>query len=189
MSAGTHGPSLFRRLLGNALELVPAPLRALHEAGGTRRYEGRARVRAAEGLVARRVARMTGLPTRHGEMPIAVAIEPDGEGEIWTREFPRRDAATFDAARPMRTRLSPDGALLREEFGPVTLHFRLEADADGIVWHPVDARAGGMALPVAWVRGIHARESLRDGCYAFDVGARLPMLGHLVAYEGWLDVE
>lgn len=184
-------PSLFRRLLGDGLDLVPAPIRRLHEATLPSRFEGRATVRAAEGLIAGWIARTAGLPSRTCEIPIAVTIEPDGDGEIWTREFPvlAAGATPQRGERPMRTRLWRDGEMLRERFGPIEIRFRLQADADGIVWHPIDATSAGSPAPAALLRGIHARESLREGRYAFDVGASMPWIGHIIAYEGWLDVD
>jgi hypothetical protein len=177
--------SLFRQLLGAALDRVPAPVRALHEAHYPHRFEGRALVHAADGMIARWLANRTGLPSQSVETPIAVTIEPDAEssGEIWTREFP---------PKPMRTRMRRDGELLLESFGPIELRFRLVADADGIVWQPVSfssTASGGVISSGAMLRGIHAREFVRDGRYSFDVGARLPLIGHVVAYDGWLHVD
>ena len=183
--------SLFRSLLGDRLDRVPAPIRALHESPLPRRFEGRAIVRAAEGMIARWIARQAGLPARTEEVPIAVQIEPDGDGEIWTREFPIRTAASTatHGKGPMRSRLWRDGDTLCERLGPIELRFRLEADERGIVWHPLLATSGGTPAPAAFMRGIHAREYLREGRYAFDVGATLPWIGHIVAYDGWLDVD
>jgi hypothetical protein len=172
--------ALFRELLGDALDRVPAPIRALHEANLPRRFEGRAQVRAAQGLLARGLARLVGLPGRDLDAPVAVTIERDGDGEIWTRHFP---------PRPMRSRLWQRDGVLHERLGPVLLRFRLEADATGLTWHPLSASSAGAPAPAALLRGIRARESLREGRYGFDVGARLPGLGHVVAYEGWLDVD
>jgi hypothetical protein len=173
--------SLFRSLLGDALDRVPAPVRALHEATLPRRFEGRALVRAAEGVIARWIATRAGLPGTNVEAPIAVTIEPGDEGgEIWTRDFP---------GRSMRTLLRRDGECLHERLGPVEMRFRLEADETGIVWHPVSALSDGVAAPPMLLRGVHAREYVRDGRYAFDVGARLPWIGHVVAYDGWLDAD
>lgn len=172
--------SLFRELLGDGLDQVPAMVRTLHDAPLPARFEGRAMVRAAEGMVGRWLARMTGLPAKTVEAPVSVTIEADGAGEIWTRDFP---------PKPMRTRLSRADGLLQETFGPVEMRFRLAADSEGIVWHPVAAAVRGNAVPAAWLRGIHARESVREGRYAFDVAADLPWIGRVVAYEGWLDVR
>ena len=172
--------ALFRELLGESLDRVPAPIRALHEAALPRRFEGRAQVRAAQGWLARGLARVVGLPGRDLDAPVAVTIERDGDAEVWTRHFP---------PRPMRSRLWQRGGVLHEQLGPVLLRFRLQADDEGLSWQPLSARSAGAPVPAARLRGISARESLRDGRYGFAVGARLPGLGHVVAYEGWLDVE
>lgn len=50
-------------------------------------------------------------------------------------------------------------------------------------------RAFGLPLPRAWFRQVHASESERDGRYHFRVRAALPLIGTLVAYQGWLDVD
>jgi hypothetical protein len=171
--------SLFRELLGDGLDRVPAAVRMLHDAPLPARFEGRVMVRAAEGLLGRWLARMTGLPAKTVEAPVSVTIEADGEAEIWTRAFP---------PRPMRTRLWREGGLLHEAFGPVEMRFRLAADGEGIVWHPVSATIRHNPVPATWLRGVHARESVREGRYAFDVAAHLPWAGRVVAYEGWLDV-
>lgn len=182
--------SLFRSLLGDALDRVPAPVRALHEVALPHRFEGRVLVRAGGGMVARWIARQAGLPLQDTEGPIAVTIERDGDGECWTREFGVPVSGTPRSA-PMRTRLWRDGEHLIEGFGPMQLRFRLQADSEGITWMPVSLRAlqsGGEIRSAAMLRGVHAREFERDGRYGFDAGAVLPMLGRLVNYDGWLHV-
>jgi hypothetical protein len=171
--------SLFRQLLGDTLDRAPAPVRALHEARYPHRFEGRALVRAADGMIARWLANRTGLPSQSVETPIAVTIEPDAEsgGEIWTREFPTHTDA-----------LVPREAGSRER-PPKPMRTRMRRD---IVWQPVSfssTASGGAISSGAILRGIHAREFVRDGRYAFDVGARLPLIGHVVAYDGWLHVD
>ena len=172
--------SLFRSVLGEKFDALPAPIKALHEITLPHRFEGRAIVHAADGLIARTIARMSGLPGTSVETDIAVEIERDGDGEIWTRHFP---------PRPMRTRLWREGEVLHERLGPIELRFRLEADTNGIVWHPLSATSAGTPAPDAFLRGIRARESVRDGRYHFDVGATLPWIGRVVAYDGWLHVD
>jgi hypothetical protein len=43
--------------------------------------------------------------------------------------------------------------------------------------------------PAACLKGIVARESVQDGRYAFLAQCAVPVVGHLVSYEGWLDVD
>lgn len=172
--------SLFRALLGDALDRVPAPIRALHEHPLPHRFAGRAEVEAAQGLLARGLARLTGLPSRSGETAVAVAIEPDGDGEIWTRHFP---------PRPMRSRLWQRDGVLYEQLGPVRLRFRLDATADGLDWRLLSVHGLGVPMPAALRHGVAARETAPAGRYRFEVAAAFPLLGHLVAYRGWLAAD
>lgn len=171
---------LFQRLLGESFRMLPLPVQALHSTPLPRRFEGRATVHAAQGLISRLLARILGFPTTSIETPIAVTIEPSGEGQRWTRFFP---------PRPMRSRLWPVHGRLHERFGPLTLGFVLRGDAAGIEWCAASMSLLGVPLPRALLRRIEARESMRDGRYHFFVSGSLPLVGRLVGYEGWLDVD
>ena len=88
----------------------------------------------------------------------------------------------------MRSTLWADDGLLCERLGLVEFGFRLEA-ADGVlVWRVARVRALGVPLPVRCFEGVGAREFETDGRYRYDVAARLPLVGLLVHYRGWLDV-
>jgi len=63
------------------------------------------------------------------------------------------------------------------------------ANEPGLSWRLVRVRALGLPLPSGWFAGVRAREFERDGRYHFEVAAQLPIVGLLVRYRGWLDVE
>lgn len=174
--------SLFRDLLGDALDSVPAPVRALHEMPLLYRFEGEAQVRVAKGVLAGWAARMAGLPRCEGRVAMAVTIERTAGGERWTRHFP---------PTPFLSRLWMREGLLCERIGPTEVRFRLSADAQGIVWEPVALRMfGWLPLPAALLRGVKAHETVdAQGRYRFHASAGFPLLGCVVAYEGWLNVQ
>jgi hypothetical protein len=171
---------LFQNLLGADFQRLPAPVRALHDAPLPRRFRGRASVTAAQGTMARLIARVLGFPRESIDADISVSIEPSNEGQGWLRDFP---------PRPMRSRLWPERGLLCERFGPVTLRFRLRVEVDTLAWQLASVHLFGLRLPLAWFGDVEARESVRDGRYHFFVRGALPGVGHLIGYEGWLDVD
>ncbi|MGL6290929.1 MAG: DUF4166 domain-containing protein, partial [Silanimonas sp.] len=113
-----------------------------------------------------------------GEVEVEVRIDADAHGERWLRRF---------GTHAMPSRLWADGVALRERLGLVVFDFMLGADAGGLRWRIVGVRALGLPLPVRWFDGVTAHESARDGRYAFEVRAALPVVGLLVHYRGTLD--
>lgn len=173
-------PPLFLALLGVQAPLLPPRVRQLHAQHMPAQFRGRAQVQSARGALAGLCARLAGLPRADGEVSVRVSFATlAGGGEAWTREF---GTAIF------RSALREVDGELHERFGPVQIRFRLHGSAAGIVWEPLAIQVLGLPLPRAWLAGVHARESERDGHYHFDVGAVLPWVGLLVRYEGWLDV-
>lgn len=170
---------LFAILLGPAFNALPDPVRALHLAQGLRRYAGAVEVERGRGLLSRLVAFATHLPPA-GSGPLYVEIEASPQGERWTR---------FIGGRAMPSRLWCDGEVLCERLGLATFGFQLDVVGQAIEWRVVRVRVFGVSLPSRWFTGVGARESAQDGRYRFDVWAALPIVGRLVHYRGWLDVD
>jgi hypothetical protein len=170
LSAG-HGRGFRSPAGGHA---PPAPWAA----GGDRRRRGsggaggepdrplhRQALRAAEGRGAGAGAR--------------VVIESRDGREHWTRFF---------ADRPMRSVMSavPDG-LIEERFGPVAIRMRLVPRGDGLDMQRVSGRLWGVPLPGFLLPRITAEERVDEGGrHRFEVEIRLPLLGRLIAYRGYL---
>lgn len=168
------------QIIGGELSALPAPVQAFHRAALPARFAGRVDVEPAEHPLARLLARLIGLPTREQHGALVVEVQPTAEGERWTRQFD---------GRQMSSSLTADGALLIERLGPLRLVFRLHAAARGIRWQLRSLRLFGLPLPRALAGDVWAQESAEGGHYHFDVGARLPLIGLLVAYRGRLEVE
>lgn len=170
---------LFARLLGARYPHLDLPVRALHEAQGTRRWQGRVQVETGRGWLAWWMARATRLPPA-GEGPVDVAIVPDARGEHWTRHI---------GGHAMPSRLWDERGLLCEQLGLVRFRFRLAESAGGIDWRTAGVSVLGLPLPARWFAGVWAREASDGTRYTFDVQAMLPLLGLLLRYRGWLDVQ
>ena len=172
------GVPLFAHLLGERFATLHGAVQRLHARPGPQRWQGEVEVDRGTGLLSRLCAWATRLPPA-SRGPIAVEIEAAPGRECWTRHVARH---------AMRSTLWADDGLLCERLGLVEFGFRLEA-ADGVlVWRVARVRALGVALPARWFAGVGAREFEAGGRYRYDVAARLPLVGLLVHYRGWLDV-
>lgn len=174
--------ALFRALLppSDWARLAPAVQR-LHGEGLVLRASGQADVAGAHHLIARLLRRLLGLPEPGAGQAITVTIERHATHERWSRQFQRgRMVSTLRAGRHGQ---------LHERLGPATLGFALRRDGDAIDWQLQGMRLCGLPLPRALCGTVHSRSGVRDGRYAFDIDVRLPLLGQLVAYRGWLAID
>lgn len=172
--------ALFPALLGEQWHALAAPVRRMHGDGARVRALGIADVAGATHLPARLLRRLLGLPEPGLAQPLEVLIERYPGHETWTRRFTRGR---------MRSRLTrgPHGARLHERLGPVVLHFELCRAGDAIDWRLRGGRLLGMPLPHAWFGAVYSRSGAQRERYAFQIDTRLPLLGQLVAYSGWLE--
>jgi hypothetical protein len=173
---------LFPSLLGNtAWHTLPEPVRGMH--GGAPRVKARgvADVDGDASLILRLFRAMLGLPSPGPQQALEFSIERNGSREVWTRCF---------AHGRMRSVLDLDANANRllERLGPVTLHFELRHDGDGIDWNLLRVSLFGLPLPRAWFGEVLSRSYAQDGRYAFAIDTRLPLAGRLVAYRGWLEI-
>jgi hypothetical protein len=173
--------ALFPALLGDdAWRSLPAVVRAMHGAAPRLRANGTADVAGANHFPARCLRRLLGLPAPGPQQALALTIERNGTCEVWTRRFTgRRMQSVLD-----RRAGSP---LLYERLGAATLGFALRRDGDTIDWQLRSLHVFGMPMPRALRGHVLSRSGMHDGRYHFSVDVRLPVLGQLIAYEGWLE--
>lgn len=174
--------ALFPRLLGeSAWRQLPGPVRRMHGSDACVLARGIANVEGDHNFALRALRRMLGLPHPATRQPLEVRIERHGSREIWTRHF---------ASGRMQSILHHDAEAthLLERLGPVILRFKLCPDAQGVTWHLDGATMLGLPLPRRWLGTVLSHSGERDGRYAFTIDTRLPWLGRLVAYRGWLEI-
>jgi len=174
--------ALFPTLLASVdwPQLAP-PVRRMHAEGNLVRASGIADVAGETHPVARWLRRLLSLPDPGAGQAITVSIERHANHEHWSRLFP---------GGHMQSTLRAGGnGQLHERLGPVTVHFTLHRDGDAIDWRLRGVRLFGLPLPLALCGTISSRSGMRDGHYAFDIDVRLPLVGRLVAYRGWLEID
>jgi hypothetical protein len=173
---------LYRKVLGPAFEALPQPLKALHGRTEARRWDGRAEVRRGGGAVARIVCRLVGFPQAGADVPLAVTLEPERDGERWTRVFAGR---TFTSLQ--RVGSGRNEHLLLERFGPIEIALALVIEDSRLFLVPRRWTVLGIPLPGALLPGGTSFESAKDGRFAFDVEIGAPLVGLIVGYRGTLE--
>ncbi|MBX9591429.1 MAG: DUF4166 domain-containing protein [Hyphomonadaceae bacterium] len=172
---------LYRRLLGERFEHLPARVRELHDiAARLSVWSGRADVERGRSWLSRMVATLFGLPPTGRDQALRVTFEPVGGKEIWSRVF---GTAVFRSVQYER------GGLLNERVGSSTFVFALETSADGMALKLKGVRCLGVPLPLFLAPSVFTFESERDGRYHFEVEAALPLVGRIVRYAGWLEQD
>ncbi|WP_027666741.1 SDR family oxidoreductase [Rhizobium leguminosarum] len=174
---------LYRQILGSAWEQLPPAISALH-AGGARVASGRARIERGGGLLARIVAGVIGFPRAGEDVPVTVRFVPDGDKEIWTRDFGGKIFRSLQVEGKGR-----DRHLLAEVFGPFRVLMALVPDRGKLRLVVRGWRFCGLPLPMFLAPGGDTYEEERDGRFHFhvEIGGRLT--GLVVRYTGWLVVE
>lgn len=158
-------------------------LQALHRDGG--RLEGPVRFRIGHGLaglVGRRVLRRLGIDDAASEQWLAVDIRHADGALRWARRFGTGSEAV-SWFRPVGR--WPDGCW-EECAGPLTLRLAVDTEGGGWRWRQIGCRLWALPLPAWLAPGVEAGKRIEGGRYRFDVAVRLPLLGEVLAWGGYL---
>jgi hypothetical protein len=172
---------LYARILGDAWDRLPEPLRRMHRPGPGMTAQGRATVERGRNPLARLVAAIFAFPAAAADLPVRVAFTPTANGEHWERDF----------AGHRFSRLQTEGRgrsahLLAERFGPFEIALALVVDGDRLRLVPRRWSAFGLPMPRWLIPHGDSYETVEDGCFRFHVEIRLPLAGLVVRYRGWL---
>jgi hypothetical protein len=176
----TPEPSLFETALGADWPTLSSPLCTLlgvHQQG---HFAGEATVENGTHLLARLTRWMMRLPPAAATVPVRVEIEATADRERWTRHFGAsrfRSVLCWDEQRRCVT----------ERFGPLRFALGLVAAEGSLAWPVTRGWFLGVPLP-RWLLPVSdARESMdAEGRFVFDVSIRLPWVGLVARYRGWL---
>jgi hypothetical protein len=184
-SKADAGPApLYKRILGEAWDMLPAPLAALHNVASTeQKAEGMARVEAGTNLFARLLAALYGFPRTGEHVPVKVSFHRRDNGELWQRDFAGRKFSTFQSEGHGYA-----DKLLVERFGPVTFWMAL-VWKDGKL-HLITRHWSvfGIPLPLALSPNASVYEYADEDDFCFHVEVKHWLMGLIVRYEGRLQV-
>jgi hypothetical protein len=173
---------LYKRILGEAWDTLPAPLAALHNVvAEEQKAEGIARVETGKHMFARLIAALYGFPRAGEHVPLKVSFHRRDGGELWERDFAGRKFSTFQS----EGRGYAD-KLLVESFGPVSFWMALVLKQGEL--HSVTRRWSvfGIPLPLAFAPNASVYEYADGDDFCFRVEVKHRLMGLLVRYEGKL---
>ncbi len=175
---------LYQRILGDAWDALPAPLRAMHHRAGPQVAAGQADVGRGRNLLARLVAFVLGFPSAGQQVPVQVVFTPHAGGERWTRTFAGRSFTSFQSAGR-----GTSEHLLRERFGPLTFDLGLVVEEARLRLVVRRWSLWGLALPLFLAPGGDSYETVIEDRFYFHVEIRHRLIGLIVRYRGWLEIR
>ncbi|HVF26373.1 MAG TPA: DUF4166 domain-containing protein [Anaerolineales bacterium] len=180
---GASAP-LYKRILGEAWEKLPAPLAALHNVvSKEQKVEGMARVETGKHVFARLLAALYGFPRAGKHVPVKVSFHRTDSGELWERDFAGRKFSTFQTEGQVNA-----DKLLMERFGPVAFWMALVLKQEEL--HSITRRWSvfGIPLPLAFAPSATVYEYADGDDFCFHVEVKHWLMGLVVRYEGKLQI-
>jgi len=175
------GHTTFRTILGEEFEALPASLKSLHDAGSAI-WAGEASVKTGRNPLAKFIGLCVGINIKSGEMPLRVMFTETDNGQIWKREFGDRSFKSVFALGKGR-----NAYLATERFGIVKVAMALVPKDGRLYYIPRRLTVLGIPLPHFMVPKGESFETEKNGRFHFNVTLKLPFLGLLAAYKGWLE--
>jgi hypothetical protein len=172
---------LYRRLLGEAWDHLPEPIRRMHDLQGAATATGIAQIDRGRGWIARLVAGLFRFPDAGNDVPVEVRFAARDGTEIWTRRFGDRSFSSVQAEGR-----GEFDRLLCERFGPFAFGLALVLDGSRLRLVLRRWTFLGVPLPVALSPRGETYESGEDGRFHFHVEIGHPLVGLIVRYRGSL---
>ena len=170
--------SIYRRVAGPAFDHLPEAVKRAH--GVPLSARGEVDVRWSDRRTTRLVGRAMGLPPEGTGMPLRLEVSADGERVVYDRWF---------GGHHLRTVQDVHRGWLREKVGAAALLYRLEADAERLMYRTVGSRLLGVPLPGIAGASVTAAIEARDGGWRARIEVRSPLLGKICEYEARMEIR
>jgi hypothetical protein len=172
---------LYRRILGDAWDLLPTPLQTMHNLGNNLTAEGVAIIDRGTGFLSHLIATLFRFPRAGQNVPVRVHFRSEKKGERWQRTFGQRSFSSFQYEGKGRSE-----RLLCERFGPFTFGLALVIENDKLRFSIRNWSFLGLMLPSFLKPDNNSYEFVENGVFHFHVEIGYPILGRIVRYRGQL---
>jgi len=172
------------QVLADQFDALPDRLQRFHGQTGGHQWRGQADVVAARNPLAKLVAAIVGLKVKTGHWPVTVTVTPDGDEEVWHRDFGGHIfKSRFALGR------GKNAHMLTEQFGPAKISLALVLDGQTLRFIPRRMTLFGIPMPSWLLPKEDSFEHEQDGKFQFNVNVKVPFIGHIAHYTGWLEKE
>ena len=175
--------TVFQTVLGENFAAIPRSLQDLHLLKHER-WQGEANVQTGRNPLAKIAAIIVGLNIKAGQHPLTVTFQQKGENEIWERNF---DGRTFRSRYTIGQGRCEGYAI--ESFGVIKIALALVQDKNRLYFIPRQCTILGLKLPQLLIPKGESYEHETDGKFHFNVTIKLPLIGLIAAYQGWLEPQ
>jgi len=172
-------PYLYQRVLGEGFDKLPKAVRLGHEVSNTKIMHGRVDVVRGKNPLSQLAASIIGFAKTGADRPITIRMDVKNGQETWTRTIGEKSfCSTLSKGH------SPNEIF--ERFGPIKFKMKFRLEDDKLHYDIVSATMFGLPYPKFLLPQSITHERAENGKFIFDVEIRLPLLGRLIAYKGWL---
>jgi hypothetical protein len=173
---------LFALAMHRDFSRLPEPIRVIHSRQRCSSASGRCDVDRSANPFAVLIRALFRMPRAGRDLPVTVRFIARGGTEQWERDF---------AGRVMRSRLSRARipGEITERFDAFAFTIRLRWDGTRLHYQIVKGKLFGIRLPYALLPRVVAFEQVEGDRFRFDVSLRVPLVGLLAHYRGWLQPD
>lgn len=172
--------SLYQQAMGPTFDLLAPELRVFHSMSGRIKLSGKCTVEGPGTKFGKLLGWMLSLPKTVGNTDMSFDLEASHAQETWTRYFP---------GRTMTSCFHVANGILIEQIGPVRLKFDLSAHDGTLTMRLQDITFLGIPCPKLMLPSVIAEEKALPDEVHFNIDVRLPIVGLIVAYRGFLNVR
>ena len=173
--------SVFRSVLGTTWHELPALIQRLHDAPNETTFSGYAQINRGNNLLAQCIATVFNFPIKANAAPVKVTFQKQNQIERWERNFNEcKFISDISAGKGRYTHQ------IYERFGAFTFSIALVLKENKL--HYVIEQWQFFSLPLPRLlrpRG-DSFEYVSDDKFHFSVEIKLPLIGLIVSYRGWL---
>jgi hypothetical protein len=176
--------TVYQTVLGNEWNNLPPEIRAMHNLRDRLSATGKGTVKRGWNPLAHLICGILGMPKSSEDISVKVTFTAQDRIETWTRQFGTYVFKSLQYAGKGR-----DDRLLVERFGVLRFGMALVPEDGKLKLVLRHWSAFGIPLPMWLCVKSDSFETVIGGRFHFHVKLSHPLIGPIIHYQGWLEME